>query len=309
MADIKITDLTELTGVNVNSADLFEIVDFDVDTSKKVSIGGLTTYFNSNLSFATTAQGTLADSATQPGDNVSTLTNDAGYLTSISGLNISLLTNDSGYLTSISGLNISLLTNDSGYLTGITGQSIKNLSDVFSSMTPTDGQALIYDTTNGWQAETIASGLTDGTTPITSGTDADMFYNNGGVWTSMNSTNFYYDDTFSASAGAINARNIKTDSTMSFYVSTAQRMYLENGALWTDRQIIATAHITSNGSNGFTAKAWNTSLPIQTWQTSAGSTVMQVKTDGKVNMSALPTSSAGLSTGDLWNNSGVINIV
>ena len=31
--------------------------------------------------FATAAQGTLADSATQPGDNVSTLTNDAGYTT------------------------------------------------------------------------------------------------------------------------------------------------------------------------------------------------------------------------------------
>jgi len=31
--------------------------------------------------FATSAQGTLADSATQPGDNVSTLVNDAGYLT------------------------------------------------------------------------------------------------------------------------------------------------------------------------------------------------------------------------------------
>jgi hypothetical protein len=67
--------------------------------------------------YATAAQGALADSATQPGDNVSDLTNNAGYLT------------------------------------GITGQSIKNLSDVYSSMTPTDGQVLTYDTTNGWQAE------------------------------------------------------------------------------------------------------------------------------------------------------------
>ena len=32
--------------------------------------------------YATAAQGTLADSATQPGDNISTLTNDSGYLTS-----------------------------------------------------------------------------------------------------------------------------------------------------------------------------------------------------------------------------------
>ena len=34
---------------------------------------------------ATSAQGALADSATQPGDNVSTLTNDSGYLTSSTG--------------------------------------------------------------------------------------------------------------------------------------------------------------------------------------------------------------------------------
>lgn len=45
-----------------------------------------------------------------------------------------------------------------GYLTGITGQSIKNLSDVYSGMTPTDGQVLTYDTTNGWQAETPSGG-------------------------------------------------------------------------------------------------------------------------------------------------------
>ena len=36
---------------------------------------------NAETDFATSAQGVLADSATQPGDNVSTLTNDAGYIT------------------------------------------------------------------------------------------------------------------------------------------------------------------------------------------------------------------------------------
>jgi len=33
--------------------------------------------------YATAAQGTLADSATQPGDNISTLTNDSGYITGV----------------------------------------------------------------------------------------------------------------------------------------------------------------------------------------------------------------------------------
>jgi hypothetical protein len=30
---------------------------------------------------------------------------------------------------------------------------------------------------------------------------------------------------------------------------------------------------------------------------------------GTVNMANLPTSSAGLATGDLWNNSGIVNII
>ena len=38
-------------------------------------------------------------------------------------------------------------------LEDITGESLSDLSDVYSSMSPTDGQILTYDTTNGWQAE------------------------------------------------------------------------------------------------------------------------------------------------------------
>lgn len=53
------------------------------------------------------------------------------------------------------------ITDLQSYLLNITGESIKDLSDVFSTMTPTDGQVLTYDTTNGWQAETNASGVTD----------------------------------------------------------------------------------------------------------------------------------------------------
>jgi hypothetical protein len=41
---------------------------------------------------------------------------------------------------------------------------------------------------------------------------------------------------------------------------------------------------------------------------SASASMMIVRDDGTVNMPALPTSAAGLATGDLWNNSGVINI-
>ena len=37
--------------------------------------------------------------------------------------------------------------------------------------------------------------------------------------------------------------------------------------------------------------------------------LFDVKNNGKINMGSLPTSSAGLSSGDIWNNSGVLNIV
>jgi hypothetical protein len=36
---------------------------------------------------------------------------------------------------------------------------------------------------------------------------------------------------------------------------------------------------------------------------------MHIESDGKINMSALPTSSTGLASGDLWNDSGTVKIV
>ena len=37
--------------------------------------------------------------------------------------------------------------------------------------------------------------------------------------------------------------------------------------------------------------------------------LLDIKNSGQINMGSLPTSSAGLSSGDIWNNSGVLNIV
>jgi hypothetical protein len=69
----------------------------------------------SSADYATAAQGTLANSAIQPADNISTLTNDSGYVTPSS---TATFTNKAG--------NISQWTNDSGYLLGTstTGSAI-----------------------------------------------------------------------------------------------------------------------------------------------------------------------------------------
>jgi hypothetical protein len=90
-----------------------------------------------------------------------------------------------------------------GYLTDITGESIKDLSDVFSSMTPSDGQALIYDTTNGWQAETLPSGVTDHTLLSNIGTNT-----HAQIDTHLALTNEHIDWTVDNGATNINLNNI-----------------------------------------------------------------------------------------------------
>ena len=42
---------------------------------------------------------------------------------------------------------------------------------------------------------------------------------------------------------------------------------------------------------------------------SSNNSLLEVKNNGVINASNLPTSSAGLSSGDIWNNAGVLNIV
>jgi len=54
--------------------------------ASRTNLGLGTAATTASTDYATAAQGTLADSATQPGDNVSTLTNDSGYLTSTTGV-------------------------------------------------------------------------------------------------------------------------------------------------------------------------------------------------------------------------------
>lgn len=58
-----------------------------VITDDQIAALGLGTASKSAVGdFATAAQGTTADTATQPGDNVSTLTNDSGFITAANNL-------------------------------------------------------------------------------------------------------------------------------------------------------------------------------------------------------------------------------
>jgi len=64
------------------------------------------------------------------------------------------------------------------------------------------------------------------------------------------------------------------------------------------------------GTGGGGALIFQTS-PVGSSGTSANTPItrMTIKRDGVINMSGMPTSSAGLSSGDLWNDAGTIKIV
>jgi hypothetical protein len=71
------------------------------------------------------------------------------------------LTSTVAELNYVDGVTSNVQTQLDVKLEDITGESISSLSDVYSSMSPTDGQVLTYDTTNGWQAETLTAATTD----------------------------------------------------------------------------------------------------------------------------------------------------
>jgi len=66
------------------------------------------------------------------------------------------------------------------------------------------------------------------------------------------------------------------------------------------------ASLDLRGGNGSTAGG---TVTISTSDTTTPAVRMTVKASGVINMSGMPTSSAGLSSGDLWNDSGTVKIV
>ena len=116
---------------------------------------------------ATAVNGVATSSIVTTGNNVSTLNNDAGYITGSSSTNLtnktgnnSMWTNDSGYMTASSSNNltnktgnISQWTNDSNYITGLDFSQISNGSNIYLNYKPnniacSDNQTLKYDGTN-----------------------------------------------------------------------------------------------------------------------------------------------------------------
>ena len=183
----------------------------------KPQINGTTLSGNkssSDLGLATSAQGALADTALQPGDNISDLTNDSGFIT---GINSSDVTSALGYtpvdpsdLSTVATTgnyndlsnkptipvvptNVSAFTNDAGYITGIDSTDVTNAL----GYTPADQSSLATVATTG-----AYSDLT-GTPTIPTVNDPTIVITQGGVTKGSFSLNQASGDTIALDAGGL----------------------------------------------------------------------------------------------------------
>ena len=146
-----ITDLASYTGLDTRY-----YTETETDTLLSGKAASVHTHVKADITdfsdgdYATAAQGTLAGTATQPGDNISTL------------------------------------TNDSGFITGITSESLEDLGNV-TITTPTSGQVLKYNGTI-WINDTdaTAGGTTNlddlGDVQITAPLAGEVIRYNGSQW-------------------------------------------------------------------------------------------------------------------------------
>jgi|GEM_PF-6724425 len=70
----------------------------------------------------------------------------------------------------------------------------------------------------------------------------------------------------------------------------------------------AIAAVDLNTGTGFVIKVTNSMIEIKHLLNGVTTTSITL-TDGNINVTGLPTSSAGLSAGDLWNDSGTMKII
>jgi hypothetical protein len=116
-------------------------------------------------------------------------------------------------------------------------------------------------------------------------------------WLSFHSTSagvsssIFYSMSWYASSGTKQAMQIRGNGLTQFFYNVGVGVYATGARL----------HIQGSGSTDT-----STALLVQN---SLGTEALEVRDDSVIIMANLPTSSAGLPTGAIWNNSGVINIV
>lgn len=170
IADNKQDTISDLSTIRSNATN---------GQSAYTTIGGYGNIVTHNTSeFATSAQGSLADTALQPNDNISLLNNNAGYITS----------------SALAGYATENFVTSQGYITGITSGDVTTALGYtpYSSANPNGYQANVIETikVNG-TAQTVTSKTVDITVPsaVTESTVSGWgFTKNTGTVTSVNNT-------------------------------------------------------------------------------------------------------------------------
>ena len=98
-------------------------------------------------------------------------------------------------------------------------------------------------------------------------------------------------------------QNMKLTSLGDSYMNFANGIVLKGNAILGDEDISLQGDTLVKGSN---ASATTSGLSVTN---STNASLLEIKNNGVINASNLPTSSVGLSSGDIWNNAGVLNIV
>lgn len=140
----------------------------------RTNLGLGTAATTASTDYATAAQGSLADSATQPGDNISTLTNDSGFITASDDItgNAATATN----ATNVSLTNTS--TNANFFIPFASGNTTANYALGVDS-------GVYYNPSNntlGVTTQTVSDGINfndTGRINFGASTDARMFYDGG----------------------------------------------------------------------------------------------------------------------------------
>lgn len=198
----------------------------------------------SGTDYATGAQGSLADSAVQPGDNISTLTNDSGFTTNTGTVTSVDATVPTGLAVSGNPITTSgtlAFTYAAGYaIPTTTKQSNWDDSYTFTSNFPsqtsqsgkyltTDGSVLSWATVDALPSQTGNSGkylTTDGSTASWAVVSGGQYLGTAATKAIMyNAQSIAEDITISGTYNALSAGPITIDSTYTVTVSS--------GAVWT----------------------------------------------------------------------------
>lgn len=203
-------DWGEIAGTLSNQADLQSVLDGKSDTSHSHNVTDLTdTLIDSpaddevlaydtgsaswknqtaaEASLATAAQGALADTATQPGDNVSTLTNDAGYITGVAWGDVT------GTLSAQTDLQSALDAKATAPSTATVQTTDATPTTLATIVIPTDEEKMISIKCHGhedatddhiWKKMVIGVKNVAGTATIVGGVDSSIGYDAGAAaWT------------------------------------------------------------------------------------------------------------------------------